>query len=146
MHFYQQKKNNKIRYWPVTYAVVWIRRALRCGGTALQVAPAQQEGRAAPGCLASRSQWRATFSRERSQGSVRACWGRPRCCCSGWHVARCCRSQAANCAAAVISKSATIARMRRLLHDAGVVGLPLLDDATISCNANDKARLETHNV
>ena len=52
-------------------------------------------------------------------------------------------AQAANCAAA-ISKSATIARIR-LLHDDGAAGavLSLADDATISCNANDEAWLET---
>lgn len=53
-------------------------------------------------------------------------------------------AQAANCTAA-ISKSATIALIRRLLHDDRAAGavLPLADDATISCNANDKAGLET---
>jgi hypothetical protein len=52
-------------------------------------------------------------------------------------------AQAANCAAA-ISKSATIAWIR-FLHDDRAAGavLPLADDATISCNANDKTRLET---
>jgi len=63
----------KTEHSPVTYAVVWKRRSLRCRGTAPQVAPAQQEGRAAPGCLT--GQWRATFSEKCRRGSVRACWG-----------------------------------------------------------------------